>query len=255
MHFAKFWAQGNSGPFKCWRSSDVSVADAKAKADESAKVIGERIREGVRWKYGYPDRAVREEVLRQSAGADGALDWAVTRNAYGCDVLNTARAVFVDVDHDGPNLQRHLDAAKRWTEAHPGWSFRAYRTKAGLRLLATHALIAPEDPLIVSGLFPALGTDALYARLCKVQRSYRARLTPKPWRCGMNAPRERWPWPSPSVESRFRSWQARYEEASQRYATCELVGEIGPRNVVAGLAPIVELHDRVTRVGSGLPLA
>jgi len=255
MHFAKFWALGNSGNFRCWRASDVSEADAKARADADAASIAERIRAGARWGYGYPDRPVREEVLERSPGADGELAWAVTRNAYGCDVLNTSRTVFVDVDHDGPRLQRHLDDAQRWTDAHPGWSFRAYKTKAGLRLLATHALVAPDDPLVVKDLFPALGTDPLYARLCKAQGSYRARLTPKPWRCGMLALEVRWPWKDAGAQDRYRDWQQRYQQAASRYATCELVAEFGPRSVAPEIAPVLALHDRATRVGSGLPLA
>jgi hypothetical protein len=255
MHFAKYWALGSSGKYKCWRSSDVSESDARAKAAADAVTIGGKVDGGVRWKYGYPDRAVREEVLQQAPGGAGPeIAWAVTRNAYGCDVLNTSRMVFVDVDHDGPP-QRHLDQAQRWADSHPGWCFRAYKTKAGLRLLATHALVRPDDPLVVKDLFPALGTDALYARLCKTQGSYRARLTPKPWRCGINAPRMRWPWSDAGAEERFRDWHGQYQQASGKYATCELVAEIGPHSVLPEIAPVIALHDRATRVGSGLPLA
>lgn len=250
MHFPKFWAMGRSGPYTCWRSSDVSVADARAKADEGARKIGERIGGGERWRYGYPDRAVREEVLERAP--DGA--WAVTRNAYGCEVLNTAALVFVDVDKDG-DPKPHLARAQAWADRHAGWGFRVYRTKAGLRLLATHAPIAPDSPVIVSDLFPAMGTDPLYARLCKTQGSFRARLTPKPWRCGVAAPHLRWPWADASVEDRFKQWSARYQEKAAKYATCELVAELGERAVRADFAPVIQMHDRATRVGSGLPLA
>jgi hypothetical protein len=179
----------------------------------------------------------------------------VTRNAYGCDVLNTSRMVFVDVDHDGADAGRHLDDARRWTARHPGWSFRVYRTRAGLRLLATQALFLPDEAVIVTDLFPAMRTDPLYARLCKTQGSYRARLTPKPWRCGLTAPKERWPWRGADEEQRFLRWHERYREAAKRFATCELVEEIGARLVLAELAPVIKLHDQATGVGSGLPLA
>ncbi len=254
MHFAKYWAMGSSGKYKCWRSSDVSEADAKARAVADAARIAEKIGQGVRWRYGYPDRAVREEVLEQARGAGPEVPWAITRNAYGCDVLNTARIVFVDVDHDG-SAQAHLDKARRWADAHPGWCFRAYKTRAGLRLLATHALVAPDVPVVVDDLFPAMGTDALYARLCKTQGSFRARLTPKPWRCGLPAPRVRWPWANAAAERAFRDWQGQYKERSDKFATCELVAEIGPQSVLPEVAPVVALHDKATRVGSGLPLA
>ena len=255
MHFAKYWAQGSSGKYKCWRSSDVSAADAKSKADAAARVLGARLDGGERWKYGYPDRAVREEVLRQAPGAGPEPAWAITRNAYGCEVLNTARTVFVDVDCETSQVKPNLDKARRWTDTHAGWCFRAYRTKAGLRLLATHALVAPTDPLVVRDLFPGLGTDELYARLCKTQGSYRARLTPKPWRCGVPGPHFHWPWSDRHVEARFRDWNEGYQKASLGYATCELAAEIGPKSVHPEIAPVLALHDQATRVGSGLPLA
>lgn len=254
MHFAKYWALGSSGKYKCWRSSDASESEARARAVADAAKIAAKIGEGVRWKYGYPDRAVREEVLEQARGVGAELAWAITRNAYGCDVLNTSRTVFVDVDHEGP-AQPHLDKARRWADSHPGWSFRAYKTKAGLRLMATQALVLPDDPVVVADLFPAMGTDALYARLCKTQGSYRARLTPKPWRCGVNAPRWRWPWTSPEAEERFRDWLTEYRKKAGRFATCELVAEVGPRSVLPEIASVIALHDKATRVGSGLPLA
>ena len=256
MHFPKFWAMGGAGKYKCWRSSDVSDADAKSKADAAANLIGDRLDSGdLGRKYGYPDRAVREEVLQQSLDASGKIAWAITRNAYGCDVLNTARMVFVDVDHPDAALAKNLDKARRWVDKHQGWSMRAYRTRAGLRLLATHGLFAPDDPLIVGDLFPSLDTDPLYARLCKTQASFRARLTPKPWRCGCQAPHFRWPWRDAKDRERFQQWANGYKTAAQKYATCELAAEIGPRQVHPDLAPMIALHDERSRVGSGLPLA
>lgn len=260
MHFPKYWAVGQSGSFTCWRSSEVSVADAQARANEGAQAVERRVKGGDRkWEYGYPGREVREEVLAEGRDATGALSWAVTRNAYGCDVLNTASLVFVDVDlGEGAApaaATPHLDKAKRWVDAHPSWAFRVYRTAAGLRLLATHAAVAPTDALVTGDLFPALGADPLYQRLCKVQQSYRARLTPKPWRCGMRAPKQRWPWADASVEQRFKGWLKRYGEAAKGFATCELLTELGAKTVAPDLQPLIEKHDAAAKVGSGLPLA
>ncbi len=260
MHFPKYWAVGKSGSFTCWRSSEVSVDDALAKAVEGAKAVEARVKGGDRkWQYGYPGREVREEVLSEGRDASGSLTWAVTRNAYGCEVLNTAGLVFVDVDlgERAPPAAAtpHLDKARRWVDAHPAWGLRVYRTAAGLRLVATHAAVSPTDAVVTDDLFPALGADPLYQRLCKVQRSYRARLTPKPWRCGLSAPKQRWPWADASMEKRFRGWQARYDLAAKSFATCELLAELGEKTVAPELAPLIERHDLAARVGSGLPLA
>lgn len=256
MHFPKHWALGRSGKYCCWRSSDLSQADARGKADAAAQVLGERLQGGERWRYGYPDRQVREEVLQSSAGTGGDVDWAVTRNAYGCEVLNAARLVFVDVDDSSGKLTPHLLRARQWAERHPGWAFRVYRTAAGLRLMATHAPVGSDDPVVARDLFPGLQADALYAQLCRTQRCFRARLTPKPWRIGLGGPHFRWPWQDDSARRRYEDWRGRYLEVALGFATCELVEEIGPAKAVhAELAPLLALHDCATRVGSGLPLA
>jgi hypothetical protein len=46
----------------------------------------------------YPNRPGRELVLEEIKNAAGELLAVVTRNSYGCRVLNTARVMFVDVD-------------------------------------------------------------------------------------------------------------------------------------------------------------
>ncbi len=47
--------------------------------------------------YAYGDRPLREEIVRSVAG-DGERAAVVTRNSFGCLVLNTAGVLFVDVD-------------------------------------------------------------------------------------------------------------------------------------------------------------
>jgi hypothetical protein len=115
-------------------------------------------------------------------------------------------------------------------------------------------LFDPADALSEKA-FDALDSDPLYRQLCKSQKCYRARLTPKPWRCGIPQRPERWPWPDAKIESRFQQWQSRYAKASDAYATCALITVIGNREVHPDIQPIVNLHDEATRAGSKLPLA
>jgi hypothetical protein len=72
---------------------------------------------------------------------------------------------------------------ENWSRNHPEWGWRIYRTRAGLRLLATQGLVEADSD-VADGVFEALGADPLYRKLCKTQKCFRARLTPKPWRCG-----------------------------------------------------------------------
>lgn len=100
-----------------------------------------------------------------------------------------------------------------------------------------------------------LGADPQYVRLCRAQKSFRARLTPKPWRVGIENPPARFPYETPGDERAMRDWEARYAQASQRFASCVLLEEMGGGTEHPQVVPIVSLHDEHTRVGSGLPLA
>ncbi|RYF68154.1 MAG: hypothetical protein EOO22_18220, partial [Comamonadaceae bacterium] len=79
-------------------------------------------------------------------------------------------------------------AAKRigfFLQQHPEWHLRVYRTPAGFRLLAMHDVFAPRDPAVVDA-FKQLGVDDVYGRMCVNQNCFRARLTAKPWRIGID---------------------------------------------------------------------
>jgi hypothetical protein len=99
-----------------------------------------------------------------------------------------------------------------------------------------------------------MGSDPLYKRLCRVQECFRARLTPKFWRCGAPRPPSRFPWTSAAEESAMRAWEAEYHDCSQSYAVCELIDAIGNDRVHREAAAIVRLHDEMT-CSEGLPLA
>jgi hypothetical protein len=217
MNFPQFWARGTSGNFFCWRWSAQSLAEAQSLANQAAQQLADRFRSGdFPPKHGgyYPDRPVREQVLQEIRNGAGEISAVVTRNSYGCQVLNTARVMFVDIDLPEPKPSGGLfkklfgkpDLAatsqpqsaamakiETWTRNHPEWGWRIYRTRAGLRLLATQALV-DADSEMADGVFEALGADPLYRKLCQTQKCFRARLTPKPWRCGIRSKPQRWPW-------------------------------------------------------------
>ncbi len=282
MKFPKYWAHGEKDGFSCWRSSDVSFEEAQAGARSAAAVMHQQFEMHGRERivYGYPDRPLREPVLHEMRYVDGQISAVVTRNSYGCDVLNAANAMFVDIDLEEPKdtasassiggmldsfltgnappaeplVNYALSRAYAWAQSQPNWNWRVYRTRAGLRLLATHALFDSKDPLCQT-VFQAVDSDPLYRRLCGTQESFRARLTPKPWRCGVAAPPMRWPFLNATVENHFNEWQARYRTASISYATCQLMPDIGSGFVAGALGEIITLHDNVSRATSGLPLA
>jgi hypothetical protein len=276
MNFPPFWARGSSGDFSCWRWSASSIAEAQASADEAARQLADRFAHGdfppKRGGY-YPNRPFREPVLQEIKDDAGERAAVITRNSYGCLVLNTARVMFVDVDLAEPKSpglfsrlfgkpsaapvvteSSALAKMENWTRNNPDWGWRIYRTRAGLRLLATHALFDPEAAAS-DGVFDALGADPLYRQLCQTQKCYRARLTPKPWRCGLHRKPERWPFLDARAEKSFQKWDAQYQSYSFNWATCALVKKIGNDTVHPAVQPILKLHDEMTKVESKLKLA
>jgi hypothetical protein len=294
MKFPRYWAKGHTdrlqrrdprtgatvGDVSCWGWSDTSVDDARAKGRERAERLAERLQGGQelgRYPYGTGERPLREEVLDTWPGADGRPHAVVTRNAYGCRVLNTARAMFVDVDLPlaqgagcGFLLQRlmgrqvpsprdqaetvALRPLRELVARDSSVGVRIYRTRAGLRYLFTHK---PMDPTAAGTIrvLEALDADPLYVRLCKAQECFRARLTPKPWRCGSLAMAVVWPWRDDTDAAHARRWLEDYRQRAEGYATCELVERAGSEAMDAEMAQIVDVHDRETRVGVGLQLA
>jgi len=238
MHFPKFWAKGESDSAVCWQWSDTSQEDAQAKADARAIELGKIIESGRQPdRYGYGNRAMREQRIEEQPGL------VVTRNAYGALVLNTERAMFVDVDfHDDPSQEPGALASLRSLATQHGLGTRIYRTAGGLRGLVTSATFDPKAPA-TSALLKEAGCDPLYIRLCQAQASFRARLTPKPWRLGMRPPHVRWPFEDEWVEGQFAQWQRTYEQKSRGTSVCKLVEHVGPQTVDAAVAPVVALHD------------
>ncbi|HNB91089.1 MAG TPA: hypothetical protein PLP91_11975 [Plasticicumulans sp.] len=146
---------------------------------------------------------------------------------------------------------------RRYAHRHPDWGIRVYRTPAGLRLLVTHRPFAP-GATEVAAFFAAVGTDPLYARMCRNQRCFRARVSAKPWRIGIGAHLKPRPgvWPVAAEKQPQRTaWIAAYERAAEAWAACTSLEHLGPAAIHPAVAPVLALHDRLSRAGSKLPIA
>lgn len=283
MHFPKYWARGIwTGPDQSGRSvtrenwgwSDASVEEARAAGARRARQQVESFDPAhpPTQHYGYPNRMLREPVLREIAS--GVV---ISRNAHGCEILNTDRLVFVDVDLPeatrSPSFLQSLFGGRKaredvrtaaeagrislladWQQRHPHSAFRVYRTAAGLRYLLTSALHAPDEPLI-DGLFESTGADPAYRLLCRQQKTFRARLTPKHWRCGAARPPHRFPYEGARQIAAMEKWIAGYNQTAQQHATCLFLMNIGPSRVAPEVKLLLAEHDRSTRAESSLPLA
>lgn len=291
MKFARYWRKASA--VAQWPEDEPVKVSSFGWSDESAEAAGRmaaerlrrvvhRIEEEESWPehgYGfYTERPPREEVVEEFPGEDGAPAAVVTRNSYGSLILNTSDFVFIDVDIPNGYGQEYgyyglLAALKSLVGAKPGdaenrtyrkivaaaarrpeYTFRVYRTSAGFRCAVVNRRLAAGTPES-RRLLEEFGADPLYVKLCQNQQSYRARLTPKYWRCGVPRPPARFPWETVEEEQAYRAWERRYEALAGGFATCRLVGQFGTQPASARLARLVRLHDEYTRVESGLRLA
>ncbi|MCY2989035.1 MAG: hypothetical protein NTY19_14365 [Planctomycetota bacterium] len=288
MKFPRYWSKatvednhrnGKKISISCWRSSDASQNEAHESARGAAQRALTCLLRGDRLDhYAYGQLPLREEVLKSITDAQGQPFLVMTRNNYGVVILNTARVAFLDLDFPrtagggqlkrlfarwfgkpvpAPDAQQEAEIWQRleqFVAVNSGHGFRVYRTFAGLRAIATHDLYDPASPTTLE-MFQQLGTDPLYVRLCKVQECFRARLTPKPWRCGCLPNPVRWPREDAGQQSKFEKWDANYTASQDKYATCRLLGTLGVDQVRPEVDQVIQIHDRMTRCNAPLPLA
>ena len=222
----------------------------------------------------YEDRPPREEILQEIVGENGEPVAIITRNSYGSQILNTTALVFIDVDlpphkkyfwpfsairkRAGKSIESPRDAAYKRAEATAAslgseYTIRMYHTAAGLRFVIVNKYIDPKSSEM-ERLFDLFETDRLYRKLCINQECYRARLTPKRWRCGISAPPNRFPWENAADENQYREWEKDYEAKIEPYATCKWVMQWGSSYGNELQEKLLKLHDQITNAMTDLPL-
>jgi len=275
MRIARYWAldkvvekdpRGELVTRHVYGGSDVSEGEAKAEAKRRAEAIAQRIRMGEiggrfheKW-YEYARLSKPEPIVEEFHDQGGRRVGAITANRYGACVLNTSELAFVDVDLKprvtsllGSLLGKKrldpereaLDKLEAWVGSGSGRAARAYRTRSGLRYLIPSPLMKPDSDQ-TRAVMEGLGADKLYVTLCKHQQSFRARLTPKPWRLPRSVPEP--------VFDRLGAKQTSDVWRSS-HAVCELIGEYGRAEEAPSTTELIAVHDAWTNVGSGLPLA
>ncbi len=265
--------------------SNESLEAAAAVARGVARKVAERIASGqtAGQRYGYGDRPLPEPVLREFRNGGDTPSAVVTRNSYGSLVLNARDLMFVDIDRESPPKQvaeiaqnlifglrsifgkpaapappppppmDPVVAGIRGVAERNGLGVRVYKTAAGYRVLITSAPFEAGSGQSES-LLQQFGSDPLYLKLCRTQESFRARLTPKPWRCGLRLPPVSFPFETGEAEARFRDWEQKYTASIARFATCRYLGSFGS-GMNSGFADLIEYHDQETKASAILPLA
>lgn len=270
--------RGRECSYQAWGWSFESPEAARSEAEARARRRFEAgDRKLSRESYDYLDVPLREEIVETIEDNDAVIA-LITRNRYGSLVLNTASVCFVDVDYPGVRAHGLLDAlgmlfspgrrASRqqalrestrqrifeWAADNSHRGFRLYETAAGLRLLFTDKCYGPKSDE-VAALFEVLQSDLLYRRLTIRQECFRARLTPKPWRCGCHKPPNRYPWDTEAEEQRYRDWEHDYHERTKDLPVCRLLEAFGPAPAYGKIQRVIEMHDAYTCLDSGQSLA
>jgi len=145
----------------------------------------------------------------------------------------------------------------KYLTVHPDWNLRLYRTPAGMRVIATHRPFSPIEPA-VKEFFDAIATDPVYVSMCLNQQCFRARLSAKPWRIGIQTHMRPRPGVWPVAPDRFpvrNSWIAEYEKRAGSYAACSFVESLGSGVTHLLVQDVVELHDELSSATSSLPIA
>ncbi len=235
-----------------------SQQDAEARLAERARLWQEflalpasqadalRFREALRQLDGSPEpysAAILEPVEQQPDAQN-----IITRNRYGCLVLNSVSLCFADVDRFRAGFWASLFGNKKKEEAalvaflrrlcaaDESLSARLYRTAHGWRVILRGAGLTVGS-VREDRLFEALQCDPLYRKLCRSQLCWRARLSPKPFYRGLKRYRQ-----PANAQLRAQEWVEAYEKATAGVAVCRLLETFGP----ALHDPMVELHDAAT---------
>lgn len=243
--------------------SEVSPDEALANAQARLNRILDYLRSDKpldEYQYVF-DQVICEEVIDRISDQDGEAA-VISRNAYGALVMNTPRLMFIDIDLPKPITglgqrirswfsrptdtaspeQRGLDEIRQWQAEHDQYTLRVYRTRAGFRLLVVNWCFDGPDEAAMR-ILDELKSDRLYRRLCRSQRCFRARLSPKPWRVGAGQSPAPFPFASQSGEQQYQAWYQRYTRLAGAFSVCHHVETLGQDPPHDGVIALIEYHD------------
>lgn len=293
MRVPRFWhrefatVKGRDGkPWRlvCWGWSETNAAEAATRATAKVNRLNSSWQAGASRKernwYAndtYLADPPREEILDEISDSDGQVIGTITRNAYGAIILNTDRMLIIDVDDKArSSFKGCLRSLVSWflpaawltprkpeltTEekisatiaSAPQHGYRVYRTAAGWRIILVSQAVDGVDATTLE-MLKRFESDPFYVALCKKQQTFRARLTAKPWRCGVDRAPNRYPRMTTIDVKAFELWETKYTQRAASHKTCEL--QSGQNTPIAPeLKALIDVHDQWCQIDRDLPLA
>lgn len=238
-------------------SSEEALIHAQSRATEFKKCFSKGFSDS--HTYDYFNGFIKEELIEEITDSENNIIAVLTRNYYGAVILNSKSILFGDIDiptnsnwlsnlmslFGKPKKDKSyfIDKIKSFQKSHPQYDFKVYETLAGLRFVITNTLF--DNQQVISQIFKALNVDPLYAKLCKTQSCFRARLTPKPWRVGLiyPDPASRFPRNNSNQEI-FSSWLREYDYKSRSYSVVKEIAQFGNQPILADIKTILSIHDK-----------
>jgi hypothetical protein len=243
-------------------SEVLSLPERNGIVSLSPIAIGDYSQSGNWYRLAQGEYSVLNEPVLHEICYQGQQQAVITLNRYGCLVLNAEHLLIVDVDLGVPQFANPRDcpvscqvalsqrqaigALRLIVEQYPHLGFRVYHTRNGLRYFCTTQEFDPLERQ-TQRLMQNLYADPLYAKLCKFQATFRARLQPKPWRIEAEADPERFVYdPITGIVLPVAS----------AYAVCHLIEIIGEPQILPQFEQTIQVHDAYCRVSHlGLQLA
>lgn len=273
MKFAKYWKEiatqvepelFGRDRLSVWGASNESPTDASIQASSRLARFRDLLSNGLQGlrDYEYSNGFIREEVLEEIKSSNGRLLGVLTRNHYGAVVLNTDCVFFGDIDVKNPGaltkLLRifgkstkdkgfYIKKIEAFQKANPQFSIKVYETFGGLRVVILNELFKNRFEL-ANSIFSELEVDSLFRKLCKAQSCYRARLTPKPWRVGLNRPLSRFP-RSAVAQEEFKKWLLGYEKNNRGFSTTKHIDTFGSECPNSDIETVLMVHDSFSCTG------
>jgi hypothetical protein len=147
--------------------------------------------------------------------------------------------------------RKALDRIKRVSRENVELHFRVYRTPLGFRVLLMNDTYCPAGDSALK-LLKDLQSDSIYIQMCKNQNCFRARVSPKPWRIGVERLKPRpgvWPIKEERMGER-RNWVRMYESTAKNYSSCHYLMKLGSDKVAAKAEFVRQIHDDLCKVSS-----
>ena len=265
MKIYKYWkilrkkvkVEGEEFDLTGYGGSNISPEDALDKAGIKLEIIRRKLPGKLDSLEQY-EVEIREEIIQPVS--ESAV---ITRNRYGALVLNVERTMIIDIDKPKTkffDLFKKKDLTKGKENiiemitdyvrnSNSQYTYRIYETNKGMRVIVLGREFHIDDPVSIN-IMKDLNCDPLYLLLCKKQKCYRARLTPKPSTMKLKALKIIYPKEEDLTAK--NNWIREYDSKRENYSVCRFIKQIGGN---AASDEIVNLHDEITGAHRGNPLA